>query len=44
MLWSLFITFFEIGLISFGGGYAMIPVIQFEVSSSLDDRGSNQGY
>jgi chromate transporter len=33
MLWSLFITFFKIGLISFGGGYAMIPVIQFEVSA-----------
>ncbi|MEW9700477.1 chromate transporter [Paenibacillus sp. SI8] len=31
MLWSLFITFFKIGFISFGGGYAMIPVIQHEV-------------
>ncbi|UJF34839.1 chromate transporter [Paenibacillus hexagrammi] len=33
MLWSLFITFFKIGLISFGGGYAMIPIIQLEVSN-----------
>ncbi|NEW06344.1 chromate transporter [Paenibacillus sp. SYP-B3998] len=31
MLWSLFITFLKIGFISFGGGYAMIPVIQHEV-------------
>jgi chromate transporter len=31
MLLSLFITFFKIGLISFGGGYAMMPVIQHEV-------------
>lgn len=31
MLWQLFITFFFIGLVSFGGGYAMIPLIQEEV-------------
>ncbi|OPH60694.1 chromate transporter [Paenibacillus ferrarius] len=31
MLFSLFFTFFKIGLISFGGGYAMMPVIQREV-------------
>lgn len=31
MLVSLFITFFKIGIISFGGGYAMMPVIQREV-------------
>lgn len=41
MLWSLFITFLKLGLISFGGGYAMIPVIQHEVEShgwlSLND-------
>lgn len=30
MLWQLFATFFMIGIISFGGGYAMIPVIQEE--------------
>jgi chromate transporter len=31
MLFSLFLTFLKIGLVSFGGGYAMIPVIQLEV-------------
>ncbi|CAN7610147.1 chromate transporter [Paenibacillus sp. LjRoot153] len=31
MLFQLFLTFLQIGLVSFGGGYAMIPVIQFEV-------------
>lgn len=30
-LWELFITFFMIGFVSFGGGYAMIPVIKEEV-------------
>jgi len=33
MLWNLFITFLKIGFISFGGGYAMIPIIQLEVVS-----------
>ncbi len=28
---DLFITFFKIGLVSFGGGYAMIPIIQNQV-------------
>jgi chromate transporter len=31
VLWELFKTFFVIGLVSFGGGYAMIPVIETEV-------------
>lgn len=31
MLIHLFITFFIIGFVSFGGGYAMIPLIQEEV-------------
>ncbi|WP_373232551.1 chromate transporter [Cohnella sp.] len=31
MLIDLFVTFFMIGLVSFGGGYAMIPLIQEEV-------------
>jgi chromate transporter len=31
MLWELFWTFFKIGFISFGGGFAMIPVIEHEV-------------
>ena len=29
-LWSLFLTFFKIGAFTFGGGYAMIPLIQRE--------------
>lgn len=31
-LWTLFITFFKIGLFTFGGGYAMIPLIQSEIT------------
>jgi chromate transporter len=31
MLLELFLTFFMIGFVSFGGGYAMIPLIQEEV-------------
>jgi len=31
ILWELFITFFKIGAFTFGGGYAMIPLIQREV-------------
>lgn len=30
-LWELFTMFFRIGALTFGGGYAMIPVIQREV-------------
>lgn len=30
-LWHLFITFARIGLFTFGGGYAMIPLIESEV-------------
>jgi len=29
--WSLFWSFFKIGALTFGGGYAMIPVIQHEI-------------
>ena len=29
-LWDLFITFFKIGLFTFGGGYAMLSVIERE--------------
>lgn len=29
--WELFYTFFKIGLFTFGGGYAMLPLIQNEV-------------
>lgn len=31
IFWQLFITFFKIGLFSFGGGYAMLALIQNEV-------------
>lgn len=31
MVLQLFLTFFKIGLFSFGGGYAMIPLIQKEI-------------
>ncbi|MEG1535501.1 MAG: chromate transporter, partial [Clostridia bacterium] len=31
IMWELFITFFKIGLFTFGGGYAMIPLIKEEV-------------
>jgi chromate transporter len=31
MLWSLFVSFLKIGCISFGGGYAMIPVMENEI-------------
>lgn len=30
---ELFLTFFKIGLFTFGGGYAMLPLIQVEVAS-----------
>ena len=33
-LWELFITFFRIGAFTFGGGYAMIPLIQKEVADN----------
>ncbi|PZD97470.1 chromate transporter [Paenibacillus sambharensis] len=32
MLWDLFLTFLKIGFVSFGGGYAVIPLIQHDVS------------
>lgn len=31
LLWDLIITFFKLGLFSFGGGYAMITLIQREI-------------
>ncbi len=33
MLWQLFITFFKIGFLSFGGGYAVIPLVQYEADA-----------
>ncbi|MEG2365421.1 MAG: chromate transporter [Alistipes sp.] len=35
-LWTLFWSFFKIGLFTFGGGYAMIPLIEREV---IEHRG-----
>ncbi|MFR1518697.1 MAG: chromate transporter [Clostridia bacterium] len=32
LLWKLFLTFFQIGLFSIGGGYAVIPMIQAYVA------------
>ena len=32
LLWQIFITFFKIGAFTFGGGYAMVPLIQREAS------------
>ncbi|MRN52190.1 chromate transporter [Paenibacillus monticola] len=31
LLWQLFISFMKIGILSFGGGYAVISMIQYEV-------------
>ncbi len=31
MKWDLFKTFFKVGIVTFGGGYAMIPMIEAEV-------------
>ena len=31
IVWTLFLTFFKIGLFTFGGGYAMLPLVQGEV-------------
>lgn len=30
-LWELYITFFKVGIMTFGGGYAMLPILQREV-------------
>ena len=31
MLWKLFLTFARIGVMTFGGGYAMIPILEREI-------------
>ena len=39
--WELFLVFFRIGAFTFGGGYAMLPLIQNEVVDKkkwLDDK------
>lgn len=35
-LWDLFITFAKVGVMTFGGGYAMLPILQREI---VDDKG-----
>jgi chromate transporter len=35
-LWELFVSFFKIGLFTFGGGYAMLPLVEKEV---IDKKG-----
>lgn len=35
-MWALFVSFFKIGLFTFGGGYAMLPVIEREL---IEKRG-----
>ena len=30
-LWELYISFFKMGAVTFGGGYAMLPILQKEV-------------
>ena len=34
ILWELFITFAKVGMMTFGGGYAMLPILQREVVES----------
>ena len=34
---SLFLTFMKIGLFTFGGGYAMLPLIQEQVAARWSD-------
>ena len=36
MLWSLFISFAKVGVMTFGGGYAMLPILQREI---VENRG-----
>ncbi len=36
MLWDLFCTFAKVGVMTFGGGYAMLPILQREV---VDKKG-----
>lgn len=30
-MWEIFSTFFKIGMFTFGGGYAMIPLIEEQI-------------
>lgn len=35
-LWTLFFTFAKVGVMTFGGGYAMLPILQREVVENKD--------
>lgn len=35
-LWTLFITFAKVGVMTFGGGYAMLPILEREVVNNHD--------
>ena len=35
-LWTLFFTFAKVGVMTFGGGYAMLPILQREVVENQD--------
>jgi len=35
-LWNLYFTFFKIGGLTFGGGYAMLPLLQEEIVNKLN--------
>ena len=36
LLWELFITFAKVGVMTFGGGYAMLPILQRELVEKRD--------
>lgn len=42
MLWNLFITFFKIGVMTFGGGYAMLPILQREIADNKKWSSDNE--
>ncbi len=42
VLWSLFLMFFKLGLTSFGGGYAMIPLMKQEIIILITGLGVEQ--
>ena len=40
MLWQLFITFAKIGVMTFGGGMAMLPILDRNLARWSEDRGT----
>ena len=41
-LWSLFLTFAKVGVMTFGGGYAMLPILQREVVENSEHLSRNR--